>query len=71
MGANDQTHVLTMAGIYELPIGPGKEISEPALAWLGRNLLGGWKLSLGQLLRESGTPLSYYRLPMTSSTATP
>src|SRR5438034_2993394 len=28
VGNNDQTHVLTMAGVYELPLGPGRKRSE-------------------------------------------
>jgi hypothetical protein len=55
VGANNQTHVLTMAGVYELPIGPGKKfLNHPGL--VGRNLLGGWKISLTNYY-ESGVPL--------------
>ncbi len=55
VGGNNQTHVLTMAGVYELPIGPGKKfLNHPGL--VGRNLLGGWKISLTNYY-ESGVPL--------------
>jgi len=55
VGANDQTHVLTMAGVYELPIGPGKKFLNQG-GTARRNLLGGWKISLVNYY-ESGTPL--------------
>jgi Carboxypeptidase regulatory-like domain len=55
VGNNDQTHVLTIAGVYELPIGPGKKfLNRPGV--LGRNLLGGWKFTTTNYY-ESGTPL--------------
>ena len=55
VGNNDQTHVLTMAGVYELPIGPGKKfLNRGGMAM--KNLVGGWKLSLVNWY-ESGTPL--------------
>ena len=56
VGANDQTHVLTMAGVYELPIGPGKKFLNQG-GTARRNLLGGWKIALVNYY-ESGTPLS-------------
>jgi Carboxypeptidase regulatory-like domain len=55
VGNNDQTHVLTMAGVYELPIGPGKRfLNRGGLAM--KNLVGGWKVSLVSYY-ESGVPL--------------
>jgi hypothetical protein len=58
VGANDQTHVLTMAGVYELPIGPGKRfLNRPGL--LGRNLLGGWKITMTNYY-ESGVPIQFH-----------
>jgi len=58
VGNNDQTHVLTMAGVYELPIGPGKKfLNHGGLAM--KNIVGGWKLSLVNYY-ESGTPLATY-----------
>jgi hypothetical protein len=55
VGNADQTHVLTIAGVYELPIGPGKRfLNGGGMAM--KNLLGGWKISWVQWY-ESGTPL--------------
>ena len=56
MAIADQTHVLTIAGVYELPIGPGKKfLNGGGLAM--KNLLGGWKVSWVQWY-ESGPPLN-------------
>jgi Carboxypeptidase regulatory-like domain len=55
VGNNDQTHVLTMAGVYELPLGPGKKFLNHGGTAM-RNVVGGWKLSLVNYY-ESGTPL--------------
>jgi hypothetical protein len=55
VGNNDQTHVLTMAGVYELPIGPGKKFLNRS-GTARKNLLGGWKLAVVNYY-ESGTPL--------------
>jgi hypothetical protein len=55
VGNNDQTHVLTLAGVYELPIGPGKKFLNQG-GMVRKNLLGGWKLSMVDYY-ESGTPL--------------
>jgi hypothetical protein len=47
--------VLTMAGVYELPIGPGRKyLNRGGMAM--KNLTGGWKISLVSYY-ESGTPL--------------
>lgn len=55
VGNNDQTHVLTLAGVYELPIGPGKKyLNRGGMA--AKNLLGGWKISMVNYY-ESGVPL--------------
>ena len=45
VGNNDQTHVLTMAGVYELPIGPGRKFLNHG-GTVMKNLVGGWKLSM-------------------------
>jgi Carboxypeptidase regulatory-like domain len=58
VGNNDQTHVLTMAGVYELPIGPGKKFLNHGGTAM-RNLVGGWKLSMVNYY-ESGTPLQTF-----------
>ncbi len=56
VGSADQTHVLTIAGVYELPIGPGKKfLNGGGLAM--KNLLGGWKISWVQWY-ESGPPVN-------------
>src|SRR5579864_5967372 len=58
VGNNDQTHVLTLAGVYELPIGPGKKfLNQPGL--VRKNLLGGWKISMTNYY-ESGTPIQFH-----------
>ncbi len=55
VGSADQTHVLTIAGVYELPLGPGKRfLNHGGMAM--RNLLGGWKVSWVQWY-ESGPPV--------------
>jgi hypothetical protein len=55
VGLNDQTHVLTMAGTYELPLGPGRKLlNHGGLAM--KNLVGGWKLGMVNWY-ESGTPI--------------
>lgn len=58
VGANDQTHVLTIAGVYELPFGPGKRFLSNA-GPLEKNLVGGWKVSWVQWY-ESGPPVNLY-----------
>ena len=56
VGSADQTHVLTIAGVYELPIGPGKKFfNHGGMAM--KNLLGGWKISWVQWY-ESGPPVN-------------
>jgi len=55
VGNNDQTHVLTIGGVYELPIGPGKKYLNHGGTAM-KNLTGGWKLSIVNYY-ESGTPL--------------
>ena len=58
VGNNDQTHVLTIAGVYELPIGPGKKYLNHGGTAM-KNLLGGWKISTVNYY-ESGTPLQTF-----------
>jgi Carboxypeptidase regulatory-like domain len=55
VGSADQTHVLTIAGVYELPIGPGKRFLNGGGRAM-RNLIGGWKIAWVQWY-ESGPPL--------------
>lgn len=56
IGSADQTHVLTIAGVYELPFGPGKRFLSNA-GPVARNLVGGWKVSWVQWY-ESGPPVN-------------
>jgi len=54
IASNDQTHIATISGVYELPIGPHKKFANynnPA----ARLLLGGWQVST-ILNYASGTP---------------
>jgi hypothetical protein len=55
---NDQTHVLNITGVYELPIGPGKEFLNHG-GMLMKNLIGGWQLS-GLFQYSSGLPITIY-----------
>ena len=56
VGNSDQTHVLTMAGSYELPLGPGGKFLNKG-GTLMRNVAGGWKLSMVNWY-WSGTPFN-------------
>ncbi|HKW62917.1 MAG TPA: carboxypeptidase regulatory-like domain-containing protein [Candidatus Acidoferrum sp.] len=58
VGNNDQTHVLTIAGVYELPIGPGKKYLNHGGTAM-KNIVGGWKISTVNYY-ESGTPLQTF-----------
>lgn len=51
---NDQTHLLTISGVYELPIGPHHKVMGSDNAF-NRLAFGGWQLS-GILSYQSGTP---------------
>ena len=54
VASNDQTHILTVSGVYELPIGPHKKFANynnPA----ARLILGGWQVS-SVLNYASGNP---------------
>lgn len=54
IASNDQTHLLNITGVYELPIGPGKKLLSKD-GTLAKNLLGGWQLS-GNFSYSSGVP---------------
>jgi hypothetical protein len=58
IAGNDQTHLLTISGVYELPIGPGKKFLNKG-GHLAKNIVGGWQLS-GVFQYASGTPLTVY-----------
>lgn len=51
---NDQTHLLNISGVYELPLGPGKPLMH-SNNLANRLLVGGWQLS-GIFQYSSGTP---------------
>jgi hypothetical protein len=50
----DQTHLLTISGVYELPFGAGKRFFADH-GFLSKEVIGGWQLS-GVFQYESGTP---------------
>ena len=55
---NDETHVVNISGVYELPIGPGKKfLNHGGMAM--KNVLGGWQLS-GLFTYASGLPITIY-----------
>ena len=58
VGGNNQTHVLTLATVYELPIGPGKKFLNRG-GLVGKNLLGGWKITMTNYW-ESGAPIQFH-----------
>jgi hypothetical protein len=53
IGQFDVTHNFKLAGIYELPFGPGKSMFNKGI---GAQVIGGWRLS-GVALYSSGQPL--------------
>jgi hypothetical protein len=58
LASQDQTHNLTMSGVYELPIGPHKKFANYNNT-ASRLLLGGWQVS-GVLSYTSGMPQAVY-----------
>src|SRR6202790_388410 len=58
IAGNDQTHIVNIAGVYELPIGPGKQFVNHG-GTLMKKLLGGWQLS-GVFTYQSGTHNTIY-----------
>jgi len=57
VGNNDQTHVISIAGDYELPIGKGKKFLNTS-SRLVNNVLGGWTFSFVNSY-QSGTPVQF------------
>ena len=55
IASNDQTHLLAISGVYELPIGPGKKFLNKG-GQIAKNIIGGWQLT-GVFQYASGTPL--------------
>jgi Carboxypeptidase regulatory-like domain len=58
IAGNDQTHLLSISGVYELPIGPGKKFLGKG-GQLAKNILGGWQVT-GVFQYSSGTPLTVF-----------
>lgn len=58
IASNDQTHLLRISTVYELPIGPGKKFFNKG-GVLAKNLIGGWQWS-SVFRAESGSPLSIF-----------
>ncbi len=58
IAGNDQTHILNISGVYELPIGPGKKFLNKG-GQLAKNIVGGWQFT-GVFQYSSGTPLTVY-----------
>ena len=56
IAGDDRTHVLNISGIYELPIGPGKQLLGHSSGPLAKNLLSGWQFS-GVFQYASNTPM--------------
>ncbi len=54
IASNDQEHLLSISGVYELPLGPGKAIASGS-NFVNKEVLGGWQLS-GILQYSSGVP---------------
>jgi carboxypeptidase family protein len=54
IASNDQTYLLKISPVYELPIGPGKKFLNRG-GMLAKNLLSGWQFS-GVFQYDSGTP---------------
>lgn len=55
---NDQTNVVNISGVYELPLGPGKKfLNQGGLRM--KNIVGGWQLS-GLFQYASGLPITIY-----------
>jgi len=55
---NDQTHLLNITGVYELPLGPGKKYLNKG-GLVAKNVVGGWQLTAA-LQYASGTPNTVY-----------
>jgi hypothetical protein len=58
IGNDDRTHVLNIAHVYELPIGPGKKLLNRG-GLVMKNLVGGWQFS-GIYTYRSATPLQIF-----------
>lgn len=61
VGNNDQTHVISIAGVYELPFGSGKRFLTHADRVVN-NIIGGWGVSFVNSY-QSGTPIQFNACP--------
>lgn len=57
LGGEDRPHKLSVAPIYNLPVGRGKKIGGSMPKWAD-HLAGGWQLS-GQYIVQSGAPIVF------------
>jgi len=57
VGNDDRTHVISIAGVYELPFGRGKKLLNNANR-IVNNVVGGWSFSFVNYY-ESGTPVQF------------
>ncbi len=55
IGNDDRTHVLNIAEVYELPLGPGKKLLNRG-GLVMKNIVGGWQIS-GIYTYHTGTPV--------------
>ena len=55
IASNDQTHLVAISGVYELPLGPGKKYLNKG-GQLAKNILGGWQFT-GVFQYASGFPI--------------
>lgn len=58
IAGNDQTHLLNITTVYELPIGPGKKLLNKG-GLVAKNLIGGWQVS-GVFQYASGLPITIF-----------
>lgn len=58
IASNDQTHLLNISGVYELPIGPGKKFLSHG-GTITKNIVGGWQVT-GVFQYASGMPQTVY-----------
>lgn len=58
IAGNDQTHLLNISGVYELPIGPGKKFLSHG-GPVAKNVIGGWQIT-GVFQYASGMPQTVY-----------
>jgi hypothetical protein len=57
LGGEDRPHKLSLAPIYQLPFGRGKNFGATMPRWLN-HIAGGWQLS-GQYIVQSGAPIVF------------